>query len=431
MIFSLNKSPSKNESAFKQTSSTSKFRDKSNKPILNGRAQRWQAVDSHCIIKQSQETKSSQYNSPSRERSSNDSVQKLRQKGHKSDFSFADKELSQIIHQQKQEKVDYYHQNISKAIKLTKNEDTVDLALWKNAIFYKSIALIKEQREKLKQKIDPNYISSNIKPKVKTFRQKSPKPQILKKQGNNIRCKSADVVAERHSNFSFNNDDKNKDIVNEINQKDSANQQTSFCEDQEEQQRREKYLKYTRKPDQSSEQHLLVIISKFSPFLIKEISDTNVDQIDINKVKREEIESLANCFMQLVNLIIYERQELSQGWEQLQAYCHHSYDAFQHFLILKSCADLQKFGIESIVETEKMFLNSLGEVCIFNLPKCLFILYQLCQSLINYIYDLYGYTHIKTQRERKSKSQMNRVFQLELIEEINEDDHLKTPKFFQ
>ena len=44
--------------------------------------------------------------------------------------------------------------------------------------------------------------------------------------------------------------------------------------------------------------------------------------------------------MELVNLIIYERRELYQGWDQLQKYCSHKYDAYQHFLILKSCADL-------------------------------------------------------------------------------------------
>lgn len=93
----------------------------------------------------------------------------------------------------------------------------MDLALWRNAIFYKSIAHIKEQREKQKLKIDPNYISNHAKPRVNTFRRKSPLTQNKTKSNKNIRCKSADVPAERFSNFSFNTESKNKDIVDIIN----------------------------------------------------------------------------------------------------------------------------------------------------------------------------------------------------------------------
>lgn len=61
---------------------------------------------------------------------------------------------------------------------------------------------------------------------------------------------------------------------------------------------------------------------------------------DHQELKFEHLELVGNCFMELVNLIIYERPELFKGWEQLQKYCTHKYDAYQHFLILKSCADL-------------------------------------------------------------------------------------------
>lgn len=72
----------------------------------------------------------------------------------------------------------------------------------------------------------------------------------------------------------------------------------------------------------------------------------------------EQMEWVGNCFMELVNLIIYERTELFDGWNQLQRYCSHKYDAYQHFLILKSCADLQKFNIDAIALLDTRYISS-------------------------------------------------------------------------
>jgi hypothetical protein len=38
---------------------------------------------------------------------------------------------------------------------------------------------------------------------------------------------------------------------------------------------------------------------------------------DIQVFSKKEMEGVGNCFMELVNLIIYERRELYQGWDQL------------------------------------------------------------------------------------------------------------------
>lgn len=81
---------------------------------------------------------------------------------------------------------------------------------------------------------------------------------------------------------------------------------------------------------------MLDIISKCSPTMLGQIAALK----DIHFFAPERLEWVGNCFMELVNLIIYERRELFSGWEQLQKYCSHKYDAYQHFLILKSCADL-------------------------------------------------------------------------------------------
>ena len=96
--------------------------------------------------------------------------------------------------------------------------------------------------------------------------------------------------------------------------------------------------------------------------------------------------------MELVNLIIYERRELYQGWEQLQKYCLHKYDAYQHFLILKSCADLQKFDIEAIAQLEKQYISPHVEDEVCRWPKCMMVLYLLCKALIKYAYFIYGYS---------------------------------------
>jgi hypothetical protein len=38
-----------------------------------------------------------------------------------------------------------------------------------------------------------------------------------------------------------------------------------------------------------------------------------------------------------------------------------NYEAYQHFLILKSCADLQKFGIIAVIEIERNCLSTIDE----------------------------------------------------------------------
>jgi len=37
--------------------------------------------------------------------------------------------------------------------------------------------------------------------------------------------------------------------------------------------------------------------------------------VDIKEIPKQNLEWIGNCFMELVNLIIYERRELYQGWD--------------------------------------------------------------------------------------------------------------------
>ena len=88
------------------------------------------------------------------------------------------------------------------------------------------------------------------------------------------------------------------------------------------------------------------MISNCSPKVLGQISQLNAD--DIKSFRADRLEFVGNCLMEFVNLIIYERMELDEGWENLKKYCSHKYDAYQHFLILKSCADLLKFEVSQI-----------------------------------------------------------------------------------
>ena len=44
---------------------------------------------------------------------------------------------------------------------------------------------------------------------------------------------------------------------------------------------------------------------------------SNLKDDDIKDFDKQLLEGIGNCFMERVNLIIYERRELYQGWEQL------------------------------------------------------------------------------------------------------------------
>ena len=111
-----------------------------------------------------------------------------------------------------------------------------------------------------------------------------------------------------------------------------------------------RYLKLLDSQGISQEAYLLDIISKCSPKMLGQISTLHEHT--------EQMEWVGNCFMELVNLIIYERTELFEGWNQLQRYCSHKYDAYQHFLILKSCADLQKFNIDAIALLDTRYIST-------------------------------------------------------------------------
>jgi hypothetical protein len=58
---------------------------------------------------------------------------------------------------------------------------------------------------------------------------------------------------------------------------------------------------------------LLDIISKCSPKMLGQIAELKGE--DLHQFKLEKLEWVGNCFMELVNLIIYERRELYQGWD--------------------------------------------------------------------------------------------------------------------
>lgn len=47
--------------------------------------------------------------------------------------------------------------------------------------------------------------------------------------------------------------------------------------------------------------------------MLGQISSLHVNEEE--GVKREHLEWVGNCFMELVNLIIYERTELYDGWD--------------------------------------------------------------------------------------------------------------------
>ena len=42
----------------------------------------------------------------------------------------------------------------------------------------------------------------------------------------------------------------------------------------------------------------------------------------------EQRDFLANSFLQLVNVIIYEKEEESEGWEQMKRYLEKEYEAY-------------------------------------------------------------------------------------------------------
>jgi len=81
-----------------------------------------------------------------------------------------------------------------------------------------------------------------------------------------------------------------------------------------------RYLKLLENQGIPQEAYLLDIISKCSPKMLGQISTLHEHS--------EQMEWVGNCFMELVNLIIYERTELFEGWNQLQRYCSHKYDAY-------------------------------------------------------------------------------------------------------
>ena len=130
------------------------------------------------------------------------------------------------------------------------------------------------------------------------------------------------------------------------------------------------------------------------------------------------MEGVGNCFMELVNLIIYERRELFHGWEQLQKYCSHKYDAYKHFLILKSCADLQKFSVEKAYQLEQHFIASLNETEVLKWPRCIFIMYLLCKALIGYAYYIYGFQAPLRPNPAKTTPRDKKPF----LEEIQEQE---------
>lgn len=66
------------------------------------------------------------------------------------------------------------------------------------------------------------------------------------------------------------------------------------------------------------------------------------------------------------------------------------YEAYQHLLILKSCADLMKFDIELIKDIDRENLHKIFEEETFKWPKSIHLMYRLCKSLIEYSYFLYG-----------------------------------------
>jgi len=65
----------------------------------------------------------------------------------------------------------------------------------------------------------------------------------------------------------------------------------------------------------NQESYLLEIISKCSPKMLGRIA--TLKDLDIKDFPKQNLEWIGNCFMELVNLIIYERRELYQGWDQL------------------------------------------------------------------------------------------------------------------
>jgi hypothetical protein len=82
-----------------------------------------------------------------------------------------------------------------------------------------------------------------------------------------------------------------------------------------------------------------------------------------------------------------------------------------------------------MVEFENLYMNPITEEEALLWPKCLFILYLLSKSLIEYAYSLYGYNKNLRKRESRSQAATERI-QLEKIEEgSDEEEVLKTPTF--
>lgn len=98
---------------------------------------------------------------------------------------------------------------------------------------------------------------------------------------------------------------------------------------------------------------------------------------DYEYFTQKNIDKISIAFLQIVNIIIYEKNEeiFDNGFKHLQKYLASEYESYQHILILKSCTDLVKFNIKDLINIEKNFIKPIDEKDSYCLPKCFYILY--------------------------------------------------------
>lgn len=141
---------------------------------------------------------------------------------------------------------------------------------------------------------------SYVKAKVKTRLSKRFYSSLQTKSGS-VRSKSAEVSKDSTNIIDISFEGK------EVKQQEVVKT--------EEEVKKEHFQKYLRQPlQQSIEQYLLDTIARFSPKLLKQISLIKPED---KVLELGDLEKVSICFMQLVNLIIYERTELIPSWENM------------------------------------------------------------------------------------------------------------------
>jgi len=154
--------------------------------------------------------------------------------------------------------------------------------------------------------------------------------------------------------------------------------------------------------------------------------------LESGKVSSSSLTKLSDCFLQLINIIIYEKEDDSDGWVQLHKYFEKEYEAYQHLLILKSCADLMKFDIDLIKMIDCENMQGIPEEEALLWPKPFYIMYRLCKALLSYCYYLHGISGLPSPLNAKKESRsvsastrgntQNRMSPLEKIEESEQEE---------